>query len=96
MQCCGIKPRSYYWGKLQKVFADDVEDDVTSAEFTFMQRKRLTVDPTQIRYGWPMSEDIDIVDVERCFYGPVMPVLDKNLYKFDSEIEVSRLFAMKC
>ena len=63
---------------MTKVFANDVDDDIDTCEFTFMQLKRLATDPTQIRYDWPKTEDVDIVNVERCFYGPVMPVIDKT------------------
>ena len=91
------KPRAYYWGKLQKVFADDADDDADSGEFNFLQRKGISTDPSRIFYDWPTQTDMDIVDLGRCFYGPTQPIVEtvsrgKTLLKFECEADVMEAF----
>ena len=87
-----LQPRGYYWAKLDLVFADDVDEDVNSAKFTFMQRKRLSANPCDIRYDWPKEPEEDIVSVDRVFFGPTKPTVDKSLLKFECEKKVSDIF----
>ena len=43
-------PKSYYWGKLKKVFANDAEDDADKAEFQFLQNKQPSAHYAKFRY----------------------------------------------
>ena len=55
-----LQPRVYYWGKLDIDFANDADDDVTSAQFIFLQHKRLSANPSEILYDWPAEPESEV------------------------------------
>ncbi|CAK8690745.1 unnamed protein product [Clavelina lepadiformis] len=59
------KPKTYYWGKLLKVFRDEVDGKIEQAEFKFWDKKSTSEDA--VYWDWQTKEDIDIVTVENCF-----------------------------
>lgn len=91
------KPRTYYWGKLLKVFAEDVEADADQVEIQFLKKVENSSDPSQLKWDWPIKEDVGIVDAKLCFAGPCMPnIADSSRKKafltFASEGEVMDKF----
>jgi hypothetical protein len=69
------KPKTYYWGKLLKVFAEDVEEDANQAEFQFLKKVENSSDPSLLKWDWPIREDKGIVDAKLCFAAPVSQTL---------------------
>ena len=57
-----------------------------------LQKKKVSADPSQVRYDWPPTPDVDTIDLSKCFYGPTMPVVDGKFLKFDCESVVQELF----
>ncbi|CAK8682257.1 unnamed protein product [Clavelina lepadiformis] len=55
------KPKTYYWGKLLKVFRDEVDGKIEQAEFKFWDKKSTSEDA--VYWDWQTKEDIDIVTV---------------------------------
>ena len=45
-------------------------------EFNFLQQKAISTDPSRIFHDWPTHVDMEIVDLEKCFYGPTLPVVE--------------------
>lgn len=89
------KPKTYYWGKLLKVFRDEVDGKIQQAEFQFLHKKSTSEDA--VYWDWPTKEDIDIVKVENCFWGPSTAVLTsvgraKSYFGFAEEEEVKDKF----
>ena len=95
------KPRSYYWAKLLKVFANDSEEEADEVEMQFLKRVENTSDPTQMKWDWPSSDDIGIVDAKLCFAGPEVPDVSdssrlKSRIRFPNEPEVLAKFNELC
>ena len=67
------KPRVYYLGKLTKVFSNDVDDETEQCEIIFLKKVENSIDPSGIRWDWPMKEEKGIVDVRLCFAGACLP-----------------------
>ncbi|CAK8678802.1 unnamed protein product [Clavelina lepadiformis] len=89
------KPKTYYWGKLLKVFRDEVDGKIEQAEFKFWDKKSTSEDA--VYWDWQTKEDIDIVTVENCFWGPSTAVLTsvgraKSYFGFAEEEEVKEKF----
>ena len=89
-------PRTYYWGKLLKVFRDDIDGEPEKAEFKFLH-KRSAIDG-KVYWDWPTTEDIDIVDTANCFWGPAIAILTsgtrgRSYFVFEEENEVQEKFA---
>ncbi|CAK8690808.1 unnamed protein product [Clavelina lepadiformis] len=89
------KPKTYYWGKLLKVFRDEVDGKIEQAEFKFCDKKSTSEDA--VYWDWQIKEDIDIVNVENCFWGPSTAVLTsvgraKSYFGFAEEDEVKEKF----
>ena len=57
----------YYWGKVLNVFANDVDSDVHSVEFSFLTYKMDGI------WDFPKKKDQSIVAVKYVFLGPVTP-----------------------
>ena len=90
---------TYYWAKLLKVFANDIEEEANKAEMQFLKRVENTSDPTQIKWDWPTKDDIGIVDAKLCFAGPeVLNVSDshRSYIRFPSEPQVLAKFNDLC
>ncbi|CAK8697109.1 unnamed protein product [Clavelina lepadiformis] len=82
-------------GKLLKVFRDEVDGKIEQAEFKFWDKKSTSEDA--VYWDWPTKEDIDIVNVENCFWGPSTAVLTsvgraKSYFGFAEEEEVKEKF----
>ena len=59
--------QKYYWGKVQLCFADDADDDVKEAQFSFLRFRGDGL------WDFPKKLDIDIVNAKYIFYGPCSP-----------------------
>ncbi|CAK8688497.1 unnamed protein product [Clavelina lepadiformis] len=86
------KPKTYYWGKLLKVFRDEVDGKIEQVEFKFWDKKSTSEDA--VYWDWQTKEDIDTVTVENCFWGPSTAVLTsvgraKSYFGFAEEEEHS-------
>ena len=57
----------YYWGKVLNNFADDVDSDANSVEFSFLTYKMDGI------WDFPKKKDQSIVAVKYVFLGPVTP-----------------------
>ena len=81
----------YYWRKIVKTFAADDDGNVTKVEIDCLQKKKKTFWVTQ-RDGHGLSgthkKDIDIVDKEyrHIFYGPEVPMIMENIFRFPDEM----------
>jgi len=89
-------PRTYYSGKLEKLFRDDVDQQAEKAEFKFLHKKS-GIDG-EICWDWPTTEDIDIVDTASCFWGPALAKLKsgrrgRSYFVFEEEDKVQAEFA---
>lgn len=72
------EPRTYYWGKLLKLFSDDEDTAVTKAELDFLKRDFISSDVAQQTWKERAVKDISIVSVLTMFYGPVKPTLNRG------------------
>ena len=86
----------YYWGKIVKTFADDDDSPVNKVEIDCLQKKNISSDPKE----WTWTErntkkDIDVVDKEYIFYGPVVPMIMKNIFRFPDEMAFACLKAIE-
>ena len=91
------KPKAYYWGKLLKVFFADINSDATGVEIQFLKKVQSYIDPSQVKWYWPATEDKGIVDVTLCFAGPCIPTITdssrkKSAITFVIEAEVMQSF----
>ncbi|CAK8682599.1 unnamed protein product [Clavelina lepadiformis] len=59
--------------RMEDVFRDEVDGKIEQAEFKFWDKKSTSEDA--VYWDWPTKEDIDIVNVENCFWGPSTAVL---------------------
>jgi len=89
-------PRTYYWGKLEKLFRDDVDQQAEEAEFKFLSRKS-GIDG-EICWDWPTIEDRDIVDTANCFWDPALANLKsarrgRSYFVFEEQDKVQEKFA---
>ena len=74
----------YYWGKVMKVFAPDVELDATDVEMSFLTYK------TDGLWEFPKKTDVEIVASRYVFYGPITPVSTSTRgYRFDRHDDVA-------
>ena len=71
----------YYWGKVLNVFADDVDSDVHSVEFSFLTYKMDGI------WDFPKKKDQSIVAVKYVFLGPVTPsaVVTGKGFRFEGD-----------
>ena len=44
-----VKPGVYYWGKLTKVFSNDVDDETEQVEIIFLKKVENSIDPSGIK-----------------------------------------------
>ena len=84
-------------GAVQKVFANDVEDDADHVEMKFLHRQ--TSSMSNVKWDWPTVEDSEIVDAKLCFAVPKVPIITdagprggKSSYQFDCEGEVTKAY----
>ena len=87
--------RGFYWGQVQAVLSDDPDDDANKVEFKFLER-RVGIDAKTWR--WPLSEDKEIVDINRVFLGPA-PALNIEqpriiTFRFSKEPEAARCWGI--
>ena len=77
-----VKPGVYYWGKLTKVFSNDVDDETEQVEIIFLKKVENSIDPSGIKWDWPMKEEKGIVDARLYYAGPCLPdVTDTSHFK---------------
>ena len=59
-------------------------------------KEKRSTDPTHIFYDLPKQEDVEIVAMDHCIYGPTQSVMEtsrgKALLKFECEAEVVNIF----
>lgn len=89
-----FEPRRYRWRKLELVFSDDIASEVNKAKFKFLQRKRLSSDPQEIRYILLQNSVEEIVPLNQVFFGPIQQEEVKSLLMFVCESEVSNITEM--
>ena len=88
------KPKTYYWGKLIKVFSHDVEDDANEVE---IKKAVNSSDPSLIKWDWPSVEDKGVVDAKLLFPGPMIPKVSdashtKSYIQFKAEPEILKKY----
>ena len=80
----------YYWGKVQKVFSPDVDDDATDVEFAFLTYK------TDGVWEFPNKPDQAIVKAMYVIYGPITPSSTSTKgYKFEGHDDIVRQMQKK-
>ncbi|CAK8681959.1 unnamed protein product [Clavelina lepadiformis] len=78
-----------------QVGKDEVDGKIEQAEFKFWDKKSTSEDA--VYWDWPTKDEIDIVNVENCFWGPSTAVLTsvgraKSYFGFAEEEEVKEKF----
>ena len=69
-----------YWGKLLKVFSEDVDEPANMVEMKFLHYKFNKL------WDYPRKEDKQMIEAKYIFLGPVIPIYTgKDGYKFDED-----------
>ncbi|KAK3858093.1 hypothetical protein Pcinc_035690 [Petrolisthes cinctipes] len=74
-----VRPSTYYWGKILKVFRDDENREDNKVEVTSMKKAVPSSNPQELRWDWPQVDDIDIVEVSHLLVGPAKPVVEDKV-----------------
>ena len=95
------KPKTYYWGKLLKVFAEDNDADADQVEIQFLKKVESSSDPSQVKWDWPTKDDVGLVDAKLCFSGPCIPNITDGYRKkshmtFNLERKTMEMFHLIC
>ena len=82
---------------MDKCFRRDENEAVNEVEFTFFKRYAPSGDPANIRWDWPITPDIETINVSDVIFGPATPILEnkkrgKSLFRFKEAI-VHEIFA---
>ena len=72
----------YFWGKVIKVFSSDEETDVTQVEVDFLQKKKISSDPSAWTWDEKTLKEVLIIDTKFIVFGPLLPVIRKNIFHF--------------
>ncbi len=73
----------YYWGKVTKTFTnDDDDDDIEKVEVDFLQQKAFGSNPHDWTWCERPVKDIEVLESQYIFYGPVLPEIKKRSFHF--------------